>query len=502
MKHFLSIIIVVVFMFSLCSCGNRKAAVNNFDLREEIGGFSVETDLPHVGIETADYDEFLKFMDYDGIDCPYVELFGIEEAMAEKDGRNFEVSEHTYDFFEGADSVDSERLYEVVKANNEKYMEGADKYFYEKPSDSQLKECCVIVADTINWGIENTDGIDMDALGCILGNLKILNRDSMNYASFDCKKDILNISPGMIKEKKNRSGIADIYEITITHEAMHILQFRCTDVEQGAEDVFIGTSYSFENLDVNSLKISWLYEASAELNTTLRFGCEPTTYQYMVDNLESIGLATVLNDDVKARQLEKLCFAHDEDALYNQLEFTDKTKAAEFLFAVELLRKKNEDFKTAYENKYGAFEEDYSGFLTKTYTPYFVEVVSKLFYKNLSSKLAQSEMSLNDVFYIISLYELDLLKDIPFDNPTVREQYNTVYEQYSDLRKEFLGYIQKYTDTDVLNAFKEYRMNYENGSGVYANASLDWLEDEKRDYILFRNNSMYDKKYCFGNSVF
>lgn len=491
MKRTLSLITMLCITIGITSCTkNDDISYRNIT---EVKGFEVLDELPFVQLTKNDYASFCEYLDYDNIECPYSELFDIETAMTEKESRTFDVSEHTYNFFENSYYVEADKLYEVVSANNDQYMETFGKYFNKKLSGSKLKECCEFVADTLNWGIENIDGLDIDELGCILGNLKILQRDSTNLGEFDCKKDILNISPNMIKLKKERNGNANIYELTVSHETMHILQSRCTDVEQSEDDFFIGTSYSFENLEINPLKTSWLYEASAELNATLRFDSEPTTYQYMIDNLETISLATVLSDNVKARQLEKLSFTHDVDTIYKQLEFQEKTKAIDFLYAIELMRKKPDDFKAVYESKCGAIE-DYSEFVKTTYEPYFAEVISKLLYKNLAYQLTKNDMSLNDVFYIISLYELDLLKDIPLDNATVREQYSQVYEQYVDLQKTFFGYIQKYTDVDVESGFAEYQINYETDS-VYANVSLEWLNADKREYLLFRNDALFDENY-------
>lgn len=491
MKRILSLITILCITIGITSCTKHDNI--NYKNITEVKGFEVLNELPFVKLTENDYASFCEFLDYDNIECPYSELFDIETAMAEKESRTFDVSEHTYNFFENSHHADADKLYEVVSANNEQYMETFGKYFNKKLSDSKLKECCEIVADTLNWGIENIDGLDIDELGCILGNLKILRKDSSNFAEFNYKKDIMNISPDMIELKEERSGNENIYELMVSHETMHMLQSHCTDIEQSEDDFFIGTSYSFGNLEMNPLKNSWLYEASAELNATLHFDSEPTTYQYMINNLESISLATILNDNVKARQLEMLSFTQDAEKVYKQLEFKNETKAAEFLYVVELMRKKPDDFKTVYESKYGAVE-DYSEFVKTTYEPYFAEVVSKLLYKNIAYQLTQNDMSLNDVFYVISLYELDLLKDIPLNNATVREQYSQVYEQYVDLQKTFFGYIQKYTDVDVESGFAEYQINYETDS-VYANALLEGLNPDKKEYLLFRNNVLFDESY-------
>ena len=494
MKRFFNTVIIFVLLLSICSCGNQSTVENDFDL-QVINDLETDIKLPDVKIDTADYNEFLTYLNYNQIECPYNELFGIEAALKEKSSRTFDVSEHTYDFFAGSSCVDAEKLYNVVKSNNKQYMDGVGKHFSKELSASKLKECCEIVADTLNWGIENVEGLDISELGCVLGNLKILRRNSLNsVGTFSDKTNILSVSPDAVKQKKKQTGNSNVFELTISHEAMHILQSRCTDVEQSEDDYFIGTSYSFANLSINPLKTSWLYEASAELNATLKANSSPTTYQYMIDNLESISLATVLNDNVKPRQLEKLCFTQNETALYDQLEFADERKAIEFLYVVELLREKPNDFKKIYEQQYGELKGDYGEFLKKTYNPYFIEVISKLTYKNLAYKLSQNEICLNDVFYIISLYELDLMKDIPFDNDDVKMKYNESYLQYIELQDTFFAILQKQTDVNVVDSFKEYKVNF-GEKELYANAKLDWLTNDKRDYILFRNRILYNKSH-------
>ena len=245
MRKIVLIIFTSVVILSLCSCDKQLTAKNDFNL-QVIAGFDLDTKLPYIKIDTADYNEFLTYLNYDQIDCQYSELFGIEVALSEKSSRNFDVSEHTYDFFAGSSSVDAEKLYNVVKSNNKQYMDGIGKHFSKELSASKLKECCEIVADTLNWGIENIKGLDLSELGCVLGNLKILRRNSLNsVGTFSDKTNILSVSPDAVKQKKKQTGNSDVFELTISHEAMHILQSRCTDVEQTEDDSFIGTSYSF-----------------------------------------------------------------------------------------------------------------------------------------------------------------------------------------------------------------------------------------------------------------
>lgn len=138
--------------------------------------------------------------------------------------------------------------------------------------------------------------------------------------------------------------------------------------------------------------------------------------------------------------------------------------------------------------------DDYGEFLKRTYNPYFVEVTSKLLYKNLAKQLLENDMPLNDAFYIISLYELDLLKDIPFDSIEVREKYFSVYEDYISLRNKFLECIQEYILEDVKVLFENYEINY-GDDNVYANATFKWLDENKSEYLLLRNRFLFNKKY-------
>lgn len=490
MKNSICIVLLCICILLMSSCNTQQNV--DFDLTV-IQDYKVLETLPTIKLDKSDYDMFCEYIDYDNIECPHSELFGIEEALKEKESRVFSVNKHTYDFFKGEKEVNAEKLYDVVKENNDKYMEGVGKHFNKKLSNSKLKECCEIITDTLNWGIENIEGIDLSELGCIIGNLKILNRGTMNLGTFNDKNDLLNVSPSMIKAKKERNGNGDMYELTICHETMHILQCRCIDVPQNKEDSFIGTSYSFENLGINPMKCSWLYEASAELNATQRYYSNPTTYAYMIDNLESISLSSILAQNVQARQLEKLCFTKDNQSLYEQIGFSEKNKSIEFLYVVELLRNKPDDFKKVYEKAYGSIN-DYDEFLKITYNPYFVEVTSKLLYKNLALRLLVDDISLNDVFYIISLYELDLLKDIPLDNDDVKEKYINIYEQYIQMRSNFFDIMQNHASIEVVEAFEKFEINYGDNL-IYANASLEWLDAEKREYLLHRNRVLYNEIY-------
>lgn len=486
---------------SLGAC-NRATYKQTAKEATELVGFKSMNEVSEDVTITADQlNRFLNCVSYDEIRCPYSELFGIEEAKQEKNTRVFSVVQHTYNFFDKEKTVDADKLYNVVKSNNEAYLaDGVKKNFNKELSESDLKKACVIVADAVNWGIENVAEFDWGRIGCVLANLKILTKNSFSYGIFDEKEHLLTLVPDLIERENEKDDSFDMFEQTVTHETMHMMQCYCVDIAAGAEDSFIGISYDFENLPVNPLKNRWLFEASAELCTSSKMGIPPTTYKSMIKNLETINLSTVLDDAQKAKQTEKISFSNKAENLYNQLEFANQNKAIEFLYVIELLREAPEDFKAVYEKEYGSIDANYSEFLKETYNHYFVETTSKLFYKNLAEKLSSTQMSLDDIFYLISLYEMDLLKDIPLNNTSIREENENIYYGYLALQNEFYTILQENMKTDVKTAFVEYKANY-GEEAIYANADLSWLSEDKKEYLLYRNKDLYNKYFKNISSI-
>ena len=52
-----------------------------------------------------------------------------------------------------------------MKSNSKQYMNGAGKHFSKELPISKLIDCCEIVADTINWAVENIKGLDLSEYG-------------------------------------------------------------------------------------------------------------------------------------------------------------------------------------------------------------------------------------------------------------------------------------------------------------------------------------------------
>ena len=51
--------------------------------------------------------------------------------------------------------------------------------------------------------------------------------------------------------------------------------------------------------------------------------------------------------------------------------------------------------------------------------------------------------------------------------------------------------MQNNSEADIKAGFDSYLINYTNDAAIYADAELNWMDSEKRDYILNRNIDLY-----------
>ena len=118
---FLLFAAICMIFFSACVGKNKYSNIENQEERK-IEGFKTEEDYPNVFLDNSKLKTFVNFIDYDNTECPYAEIFNIDEAICEKSGRNFQVVEHKYDFFQGEEKVYTKKLIENVTRNNKEFL--------------------------------------------------------------------------------------------------------------------------------------------------------------------------------------------------------------------------------------------------------------------------------------------------------------------------------------------------------------------------------------------
>lgn len=475
MKKTLCIILCLITLNSLSGCGNKKEYATGGESLTAIE-FKEQEQSPKIKISAVECDSFIRaYADINAEQYPYSELFGISAAMSKmQESRNL-IGEHQYSFFKADKTVSADRLLEIVKENNAEYREDTVKKNMTKEfSDKQLKTYCGWIAETVNWQIEKITGFDFETIGCVLGNLKIVEKNSTNYGGFDCKNGVMSINPKMIKAtgKKN-----DYEKFIFTHEAIHMLQSGCADMT-GEDSENYGVSYSFSELLVNPLKLSWLYEGSAELNAAQFRNTDISTYKAFVAFIKSLDLATLVNDTPNSGMAENICFGHNPEDLYRELGFENEQTAAAFLYSAEIMLTKPDDFFKAYGNE----SEDKTEFVNRNIKPAVYETLSKMFYRNIAKRLCSTEMSLNDVFCLISLHEAQINKQLQFGSKESQEIYKSYIDEYAKIKEKFFELVGAGNAENISGKYGEYKLKYAD-NGDYINADFGWLDENKRDII-------------------
>lgn len=473
MKKILCIILCLITLNSLSGCGNKKEYATGGESLTTVE-FKEQEQSQKIKISAAECDSFIRaYADINAEQPPYSEVFGISAAMRKmQESRNL-TDEHQYSFFKTDKTVNADKLLEIVKKNNAEYRKDTVKKNMTKAfSDKQLKTYCGWIAETVNWQIEKNSGFDFETVGCVLGNLKIVEKNSTNYGVFDCKSGVMSINPKMIKAtgKKN-----DYEKFIFTHEAIHMLQSGCADMT-GEDSENYGVSYSFSELSVNPLKLSWLYEGSAELNAAQFRNTDISTYKAFVAFIKSLDLATLVNDTPNSGMAENICFGHNPEALYRELGFENEQAAAAFLYSVEIMLTKPDEFFKAYGNE----SADKTEFVNRNIKPAVYETLSKMFYRNIAQRLCNTEMSLNDVFCLISLHEAQINKQLQLGSKESQEIYKSYTDEYAKLKGKFFELAGAGNLENI--SYSEYKLKYED-NGEHINADFSWLDENKRDII-------------------
>ena len=122
--------------------------------------------------------------------------------------------------------------------------------------------------------------------------------------------------------------------------------------------------------------------------------------------------------------------------------------------------------------------------------------LTKIFYRNLARQVNSGKASIQDVYYLMRLWEADI--DRHFSNDTVGYMmfFHNFYDTYIDLQNEFLSIIAQENGLnfdDLKNDFESYSMNT---SSKTPNCDLKFLSAERKNYIIKDFcDSFYKKGY-------
>ena len=467
---------------------------------------AVDVDTTPISIQISDskLKKFEEYISNINVDYDYEDGYNIDATLAEYNNNTKNtITKHSHDIRVNG-KFDAEYFYEIVKKNNEAFFKEKEKDslggLYKEYSDKELKSMCEQFCEALPAIAEKDPTVDLDMACCYLYNLIIVQKTgSLDFGGFDMNNRFyLNY-----KNMKNGSFAMDtdnIEQTTFYHEMMHAFQFACDDIKKPDEDI-MGITHTYDSLEVNPLSWYWLLEGSAEMNMSQYLDVRYSTYKTMIGYIHSLNIAANLNTNNEYVQIEKICFQKDLEKFFEVLDVnsdSEKREIIKMMYSIEIIQESKDDFYDWYNETYNTdLSNETTGeqsVLRLTLKEDALMTLTKLFYRNLARQINKGNVTLQDAYYLMRLYEADL--DNHFSNNTVgyMEFFHNFYDTYVDLQNEFFSIIADENNLeadDLANGFDNYSMNAVSKS---PNCDLKFLSSDAKDYYTVEYIDKYYKK--------
>lgn len=416
------------------------------------------------------------------------ELYQLEEV---KNRLSFDatVISHQFSALNSSGLLESGHLKELVNANNEAFM-ATDPFGYAVVEEDYIAELCDFIVQIVTAMQEKYPEVDWERVYCNLGNLKILYDTGMlSFAevSGDMVLAISKNNTGIILTLKGEDGFSRV----MTHEIMHIIQMGCTceNIENCSRRA--GIALYWDDFTLNTGDWTWMVEGAAERNMCKLTGGEAVTYQYKIDYLCSMTMSVLLRDSVKADTMETICFYSDPELLFDAFGCQTQEQRDELLnmmITLQVLQMQPKSFHAAYEEETGVNlleDEEAMDQFSYSLKPAICITLAKEFYENLVTFLQENEVRLNDLFFLINLFEGHLNQHLNYTNESKAQINRPFVEAYTGMRQAlFTALEQENAGLDLAAMYDEYDI-CEAGEGLL-NAKLSMLPEDKLDFLAER----------------
>ena len=487
---------------SLCACSNSKHRFSNTNLeflsvpKQYNTSFLSDDGSDTMRLEKQAAEQFNELVCAVSLDYEYSDLYGVNECY-DRIFTNCFVTKHACSALDENGHLTAEHLRDIVKENNQRFYveEKNKKGFYKEADDDYLLSLCKLIIDTVTEVQSRYPDIDYDRLYCNLANLKVFYKvGSLDFASVTPDM-IMQLGDGMLQFASimaEGTGVRDV----VVHEIMHMIQLGCSceEIEHCARRV--GITYRWDDVDLQGNDWAWFFEGSAELNMCMLTGDDPMTYKYMINYLQSVNLATFLNSDIPANYAQTISFYNDPYKLFDIFQAKSKaeiTEAANFMEAIQIVQYLPDEFKEAYKDKYGVdlsvTEENDK--LNISLKPAICLTFSKTFYKNLAIALTENNVTENDVYFLIRIFEAAMDSHSTYTNQERMEINKPFLDRYKEIRTAFFLMLKENGIAADENTYLAYEMFTENSNVI--NASFRWLQQDKKEFLLERTEFLKDQ---------
>lgn len=449
----------------------------------------------------SQYANFVSYLNRVKVSYGYEKIYNFDATLNEYNKLSFS-STHNYKLKD----LNSSSLYNIVVENNKEFKKTNSSSIYKELDSGEASKITNLIITTVNDFIKSNKDISIDRIKCVLSDLKIFKQKSSMSNAFVTNDNCLIISPNMMKFANIVNGDGTNEDV-LKHEIIHLLQKGCNCDLNKNENLKrnFGISYGFENIEINSLDFTWFYEASAEKNMVNYTGHNPLVYKNMIGYLESISLANIASDSYKVNDTEKLSFKRSINDLYNYFGVTsesDKREILNLMYSLEVMQQAPADFYELLEKETGRKKDSVLiDEVNYTVKGSVCETLTKIFYRNLSKSIVNKDVSLGDVFYLMSVFENDINNHILYDNSkkyNYNEHFMNMYVQVQDNFFASLSANLNISQNELEDYYNNYTSVIKNGDTTSNNYNLRFLGNDKINYLKERENSF--NKYA-GPSI-
>lgn len=468
---------------------------DNADRRVQEGPFKAID----VNLSAANYNKFTGAIMSKKVVYKYSDLYGIDAAISEanKYTSKIETQKHQHtDLICSINKIPSKDvLRDKIQSNTSEYLRNNPHLF---ELDSSYMDLLVdILVETLEQNYDQLSTEDKTRIYCMLNDVKLVGVNSADFTTNDLKQmynarvtdeGVVMIDPEIMKQLRGKNTV----EKTVAHEVGHLFQRMCPDhVIAGYTQ--IGNSQffdSFENTNKpNSLHFQWLYEATAEqMSMNLYNSRTPLVYANMVGYLRTLDLITLIRPGYEENSIAASQMSTNPNKIYELFgakTADEKREVINLLYSICYIQNEREDFVASYESKYGDMPSDDTTIKIEMKNG-VAQTMTKYFYKNLAERVANADVSLQDVFYLINAFESSLSRHLAYDDASRYNLQKETLEYYVQVQNQFFEYIAKdsgMTYEQIVDSFNSYALIVKDGKNIQRNYSFAWLDDEEKRYV-------------------
>ena len=437
-------------------------------------------------IETNEYATFIESVSNINVKYAYANYYNIDEALNRTAAT---VSNDTSSLICDPSIIPSKQILKATITNNNNNFFGIKRNGYYPLSDERIDTVVDILYESLqdNFEILNEDSrirvyeelSHLTVIGADTNNPSVSNSE---YNAMYTENGILIIDENCLEKYYNLSDSS--VKRTIAHEVAHIYQREYK--EERSSYTRIGVSQYWNDLKVNPLIWKFINESTAESNSMKQFNeTKPLVYSKYYQRLQTLNLVALINPNYDERAYENANMNFDTNAIfeiYNAKTYQEKVEIAEMLYSIDIIDSERGDFYTSYRG------DDNREVLKVSLLSSAMFTNSRYFYTNLAERIENSNVSFEDIMYLIKVLETDLDSQLQFStNPS---RYQEFINKYTELQNEFFEYLSAKYNVSLDDLKYQYSI-YASNSNITI-PSLSWLDNDEKAFIINEYNMDQD----------